>query len=89
MVIAKRMFGGAGFYVDGYFMAASFEAGSLALKLHPSDREELLAIPGTSRTMSDQYINIPLAWLDDPVELAVWVSKSLSYVRSLPQRKRR
>jgi TfoX/Sxy family transcriptional regulator of competence genes len=88
-LVMRRMFGGAGFYVDGYFMAAWFGEGGLALKLCEADRLALLAVEGTSPTMSQHYIGVPDSWLEDSARLAVWVEKSLQYVRSLTQQRRR
>jgi TfoX/Sxy family transcriptional regulator of competence genes len=84
----RAMFGGAGFYAYRRMFAGYYGKG-LALKLSDSDRSELLAVEGTDRTESPQYIEVPPAFLHDPARLDPWVVRSLEYVKSLPEKKRK
>ena len=78
----KKMFGGAGFWVDGLIFAAWFGE-SLALKLPPDAREALLAIPGTvARTEMGAYVEVPPEWIDDPAQLEPWVARSVDFVKA-------
>jgi TfoX/Sxy family transcriptional regulator of competence genes len=84
----KWMFGGAGFYAYGRMFVAWFGAG-LALKLPDDGIRDLLAVDGAKRTESPHYIETPPAFLDNPALLEPWVVRSLAYVRSLPEKKRK
>lgn len=83
MVGARSMFGGAGFFVDGQMVAAWFGAG-LALKLPEDARYQLRHLDGTKQTQSQQYIEVPNTFLENPDLLAPWLAKSLDYVRAQP-----
>src|SRR5258706_14893322 len=85
---SRSMFGGAGFYAYGRMFAGYYGKG-LALKLSDSDRSDLLAVEGAERTESPQYIEVPPAFLNDPARLDPWVVRSLDYVKSLPEKKRK
>jgi TfoX/Sxy family transcriptional regulator of competence genes len=76
----KKMFGGAGFWINGLIFAAWF-GGALALKLPPDAAAELLTIPGTvARSEMGKYVEVPLAWSDDPTPLEPWVARSVAFV---------
>jgi TfoX/Sxy family transcriptional regulator of competence genes len=85
----KKMFGGAGFWVDGVIFAAWFGE-SLALKLPPEAREALLALPGTlARPEMGAYAEVPIEWIDDPTQLEKWIGLSVDFVKAgKPKRKR-
>ena len=91
MLDYKRMFGGAGYYADGRIFAGWFGKGndSIALKLSPEDGEALLKVAGTKTGMMPSYIDIPASMLNDVDKLSPWVEKSLSYVASLPEKKKK
>ena len=90
----KSMFGGAGFFVYGKIFAAWFGKG-LTLKMSPEAAQELLKVAGTRRAGDAQevvnvhYIEVPQAFLDHPERMAQWVNKSVTYVKSLPEKKRK
>src|SRR5687768_5278661 len=80
----KKMFGGAGFYVDGVMFAAWFgKEGQLALKLSPELQEALLKFEGAEAAEMKQYIHAPAAFVENPMLLEAWVKKSLDYANSL------
>ena len=75
----KRMFGGAGYFVNGTIFAAWFREASIALKLPEAEREELLQMGGLPAMMR-QYVEVPQSFLTDIVLLAEWIGKSIEYV---------
>jgi TfoX/Sxy family transcriptional regulator of competence genes len=85
---SRSMFGGAGFYAYGRMFGGYYGKG-LALKLAESDRNDLLAVEGATRTQSPQYIEVPPTFLDDPALLDPWLIRSLEYIKSLPDKKRK
>ena len=87
----KRMFGGAGYYVDEQIFAAWFGTDTLALKLSAEAADELKQLGGLAvhETKSNQYIYMPAAIQNDEDKLAVWVAKSVSHVGSLPRKKKK
>jgi TfoX/Sxy family transcriptional regulator of competence genes len=79
-VTVKKMFGGAGFWVNGVIFAAWF-GGALALKLPPEAAAELRAIPGAvDRSEMGKYVEVPPTWSDDPALLQPWVARSVAFV---------
>jgi len=82
----KSMFGGAGFFVDGRIFAAWFGR-ELTLKLPEDAGQELVNRGGTAR--GGKYFELPPGFLDQPEQLEPWVARSVDYVMSLPEKKRR
>ncbi|MEO1291062.1 MAG: TfoX/Sxy family protein, partial [Chloroflexota bacterium] len=64
----KKMFGGAGYYVDGVMFAGMYEAHTIGLKLNPDDCEALLAIDGAEQGMGKNTIQLPPALLEDEAQ---------------------
>ena len=79
VLMTKRMFAGAGFFIHGTTFAAWFGNDRLSLKLSEIDREYLLTLADTAQSMMNAYIDVPSAWLTDPDALAPWVERSLAY----------
>ncbi len=73
----KKMFGGAGFWVNGKIFAAWF-GNTLALKLSDEDREALLELDGAQQSMMNAYIEIPPNFLQDS-RLMPWVEKAVVF----------
>jgi TfoX/Sxy family transcriptional regulator of competence genes len=88
-VLAKPMFGGAGFYVGGRMIAAWYGDLAFALKLPPAAQAELLALPGAQPAQSATYTLVPPDCLDDPARLSPWLARSLAWVETLPVKKRK
>lgn len=89
----KSMFGGMCAYCGENVFASLSDVG-LALKLAPSDQEELLAHQGAARLRYDakappskQYILLPPQLRKEPEELMPWMQRSLEFVRHLPRTK--
>jgi TfoX/Sxy family transcriptional regulator of competence genes len=87
----KRMFGGAGYYVDEQIFAAWYGRDVLALKLPTADADELKKLGGIAapETMSKQYTYLPEAIQNDEKAFAAWVAKSIAYVSNLPKKKKK
>ena len=89
-VIAKRMFGQLGLFVNGNMYAGVHEA-VIVLRLTDDDLAELLGIDGArpfepmGRLMRE-YACVPASMVDDRAELESWLARSLAYARSLPPR---
>ena len=77
----KAMFGGAGFYVDGTMFAAWYGE-SIALKLPEDARADLLGVEGAVQAQSPQYVEVPLAWVEDTRLLEPWVARSVAYMKA-------
>jgi TfoX/Sxy family transcriptional regulator of competence genes len=87
----KRMFGGAGYYVDEQIFAAWFGRDTLALKLPAEAADELKKLGGIAapETMGRQYTHLPEAIQKDEKQFAAWVGKSIAYVGALPKKKKK
>lgn len=85
---SRRMFGGVGYFIHGRMFAGWYGDDTVALKLPPDARAELLqTAPGQEQR--GQYIPVPPHFLDDAALLTPWVQRSVAYVRSLPAKKKR
>lgn len=85
----RKMFGGAGYYVDGVMFAGMYESHTIGLKLKPEDCEALLAIEGAEQGMGKNTIQLPTTMLNDDEALQDWVVKSISYAESRPPKKKK
>jgi TfoX/Sxy family transcriptional regulator of competence genes len=87
----KRMFGGAGYYVDEQIFAAWYGRDVLALKLPTEAADELKKLGGIAapETMSKQYTHLPESIQNDEKQFAAWVEKSMAYVAGLPKKKKK
>jgi TfoX/Sxy family transcriptional regulator of competence genes len=87
----KRMFGGAGYYVDEQIFAAWYGRDELALKLSEESANELKKLGGMAapETMSKQYTHLPASIQKDEQAFAKWVAKSMAYVAALPKKKKK
>lgn len=77
---ARKMFGGAGIYVDGVFCAL-IDDDVLFLKSDETTREDFLARgsnlwspPGMAPTLG--YLSCPSEVLEDPGDLAIWIRRA-------------
>jgi len=80
----RPMFGGIMSYAEGKVFASLSDVG-LALKLSGPDRDDLLAIPGSTplRYAPDQppsksYVVVPEAMLSDLEVLRTWITRSVA-----------
>jgi TfoX/Sxy family transcriptional regulator of competence genes len=88
-VTEKKMFGGLAFLVGGHMSVAASRNGGLLARIDPADTDTCLARPHVElmtmggRTM-DGWITVSPDELKTKRELASWVKRSLTFVRTLP-----
>ena len=85
----KKMFGGAGYYVNGVMFAGMYQSHTIGLKLSDADCEALLAVDGSGEGFGKNTIDIPETMLDDNEALKKWLGKSLDYAASRPLKKKK
>ena len=91
----KHFFSGAAVYADGRICITLTPAG-FALKLPAGLRDELMAQEGTKHLqyfpeapIKKDYVVLPQRMLDDRDTFCFWVDKSIEYVLTLPQPKKK
>jgi TfoX/Sxy family transcriptional regulator of competence genes len=88
-VTEKKMFGGFAFLLRGHMSVCASRNGGLLARIDPADTDRFLARPHVAlmqmggRTMAGWLIVEPAA-LTTESELAAWVERSVSFVKSLP-----
>jgi TfoX/Sxy family transcriptional regulator of competence genes len=88
--VEKRMFGGLAFLVGGNMSVAASSSGGLLVRVDPADTEALLREPGAEefemggRGPMKGWLLVRRDVLDDDGVLREWVSRGLTYARSLP-----
>lgn len=91
-VTIKRMFGGAGFYAQGYFFALMDED-TLYFKTDDSNRADYLAAgsppfaPWGEEGVKLEYYEVPDLVLDNLSRLKVWMQKSIDVAMAAKERK--
>jgi TfoX/Sxy family transcriptional regulator of competence genes len=90
LVEEKKMFGGLAFLVGGNMSVAASGQGGLMVRVDPSATEELLAEPGAEefemggRGSMKGWVRVSPDVLADDKTLAEWVTRGVTYARSLP-----
>lgn len=91
----KHFFSGAAVYADGRICISLTPAG-FALKLPDDLRARLMKEKGTKNLqyfpgapIKKDYVVLPQRLLDDRDRLCFWVEKSIEYVLTLPQPKKK
>jgi TfoX/Sxy family transcriptional regulator of competence genes len=91
----KHFFSGAAVYADGRICISLTPAG-FALKLPACLRDELLTQEGTKHLqyfpkapIKKEYVVLPQRMLDDRDTFCFWVDKSIEYILTLPQPKKK
>ncbi len=93
-IIKKKMFGYPCSFVNGNMFMGLF-ADDLFLRLPEGDREEFLMIEGARQLEPmpgkpmKEYVVIPEGMFSKPDEIHRWIDKSLSYLLSLPAKKKK
>ena len=88
-VTEKKMFGGLAFLVHGNMSVSASGRGGLLVRIDPADTDAALGRPHVARmemgrrTM-DGWITVAPEALRTRGELAAWVQRSLTFVRTLP-----
>jgi TfoX/Sxy family transcriptional regulator of competence genes len=87
-VEVKPMFGNLGAFVNGNMFAGLFGP-AVGVRLDDAAQAELAAVEGAGpfgpagRPMGG-YLSLPPAWRSTPEQAALWVERTLSYVRAMP-----
>jgi TfoX N-terminal domain len=91
-VIEKKMFGGLAFLIGGHMSVSASGRGGLLLRCDPDETDALLAKPHAApfemrgRVM-DGWLRVDPEGVKTKRELQRWVSRSVSYARSLPPKR--
>jgi hypothetical protein len=85
----KRMFGGLAFLINGNMAVSASGQGGMLLRVDPTDTATLLQRPEASRfemrgREMDGWLRIDSTELVTKRQLKSWVSRGVSYARSLP-----
>lgn len=87
-IAEKKMFGGLGFLLNGSILVGVWKD-SLIVRLDPEEYEEALAeehvrvFDITGRPMKG-WVMVDADGLDEDDDLASWIERALSYVKTLP-----
>lgn len=85
----KKMFGGLAFLLNGHMSVSASRNGGLLARIDPGETEAALQRPNVAlmemggRTM-EGWITVAPEGLKTKRELAAWVKRSVSYVKTLP-----
>jgi TfoX/Sxy family transcriptional regulator of competence genes len=88
-ITEKKMFGGLAFLLHGHMSVAASRNGGLLARIEPDETEAALERPHVElmkmggRTM-DGWVTVAPEGLRTKRELAAWVKRSVSYVKTLP-----
>jgi TfoX/Sxy family transcriptional regulator of competence genes len=90
----KKMFGYPSLFIQGNLTAGLFQD-RVMMRLSPADRERFLKLPGArmfapmpGRPMKD-YVEVPESVLQEPGDFRGWLAKSVSFVETLPPKKKK
>jgi TfoX/Sxy family transcriptional regulator of competence genes len=88
-VVEKKMFGGLAFLIGGNMSVSASGQGGLLLRCDPGDTDALVAEPYAARfemrgRAMDGWLRIDTDGVRTDDELERWVSRGVSYARSLP-----
>jgi TfoX/Sxy family transcriptional regulator of competence genes len=88
-VTEKKMFGGLAFLLHGHMSVSASRSGGLLVRIDPADTDACLALPHVAlmqmagRSM-EGWLTVEPAGLASQDQLAAWVARSVSFVKSLP-----
>ena len=88
-VTERKMFGGLAFLLHGHMSVSASRNGGLLARIDPADTETALARPHVAlmemggRTM-DGWVTVAPDGVRTKRQLAPWVRRSVSFVRTLP-----
>lgn len=85
----KRMFGGLAFLINGHMAVAASREGGLLLRVPPQDTDKLLDRPHVRPMVmagreARGWLRVDPDGLKTKRQLAGWVARGVSHVRSLP-----
>jgi TfoX/Sxy family transcriptional regulator of competence genes len=88
----KRMFGGLAFLINGNMSVSASGQGGLLVRVNPAETDALLAEQGAEpfvmrgRAM-DGWLRVAPAGFRTKRDLERWVTRGVSYARSLPSKR--
>jgi hypothetical protein len=88
-VTEKKMFGGLAFLLRGHMSVSASRNGGLLVRIDPADTDACLALPNVALMQMggrgmDGWLIVAPAGLTSEGQLAAWVARSVSFVKSLP-----
>ena len=89
-VVEKKMFGGLAFLLNGNMSVAASGQGGIMVRVDPAETDALLGEPGAAefdmggRGPMKGWLRVSPDVLDDDETLGAWVSRGVSYARTLP-----
>jgi TfoX/Sxy family transcriptional regulator of competence genes len=89
-VVERKMFGGLAFLIGGNMSVSASGQGGLLVRVDPAATDALLAEPGAEefdmggRGPMKGWLRVSQDVLDDDETLGAWVSRGVSYARTLP-----
>jgi hypothetical protein len=91
-VTEKRMFGGLAFLIEGNLTISASGRGGALVRVDPAESDTLVeTTAATLAVMAGRerpgWLRVSAEDLDSDEELSGWVSRAVSYVRSLPPRR--
>jgi TfoX/Sxy family transcriptional regulator of competence genes len=91
-ITEMRMFGGLAFLIHGNMAVSASGQGGLLLRVDPADTEALLTDPAARRfemrgRKMDGWLRIDLNGVTTKRQLELWVTRGVTYARSLPPKR--
>jgi TfoX/Sxy family transcriptional regulator of competence genes len=88
-ITEKRMFGGLAFLLGGHMSVSASRKGGLLARIDPEETDAALARPHASRMemggrSMDGWLYVEPEGLKTKRELAAWVKRSVTFVKTLP-----
>ena len=88
----KRMFGGLAFLINGNMAVSASGQGGMLLRVDPAQTEELVRAPHARRfemrgREMDGWLRIDPNGVTTKRQLQTWVTRGVSYARSLPPKR--
>lgn len=88
-ITEKKMFGGLAFLLHGHMSVSASRRGGLLVRIHPLDTDAALTVPHVTlmamggRTM-EGWLMVAAEGVGTRRELAAWVKRSVTFVKTLP-----
>jgi TfoX/Sxy family transcriptional regulator of competence genes len=87
----QRMFGGLAFLVNGNMAVAASGQGGLLVRVDPEKSDDLIGEHVEPMVMRGRemrgWLRVEAAAVDAPEKLEPWVTRGISYARSLPSKR--
>ncbi len=88
-VTERKMFGGLAFLLNGHMSVSASGRGGLLARIDPGDTETVLQRPHVTRMemggrQMDGWVRVAPDGLRTKRELAAWVKRSVTFVKTLP-----